>query len=165
MVPPAFPLHPEKDIDFEDATYRGELKNHLYEFADYLIDNFFLPLKALTKKTPQPTPASHSAVMKPQRQDRVFSDTPERLATLRGACLIRDWHRGVISRKFDRAEALKRFQQHGDNKAVDQDDVPLAEPGQMFDYLEVAHILSHSLTQLNSSKELNSSKVAGTGDT
>jgi hypothetical protein len=33
----------EEDIDFEDATYRGQLKTHLYEFADYLIDNFFLP--------------------------------------------------------------------------------------------------------------------------
>ncbi|EXL90098.1 hypothetical protein NOF04DRAFT_3415 [Fusarium oxysporum II5] len=150
----------EEDIDFEDATYQGQLKTHLYEFADYLIDNFFLPLKASTKKTPQPTPASHSAVMKTQRQDHVFSGTPERLASLRGACLIRDRYRCVISRKFDRAEALKRLQQHGGSKAVDQDGVPLADAGQRFDYLEVAHILPHSLTQLNSSKELNSSKVA-----
>ncbi|KAG8664909.1 uncharacterized protein FPOAC1_012886 [Fusarium poae] len=100
----------EEDIDFEDATYQSELKNHLYEFADYLIDNFFLPrmapqVKASTKKTPQPTPASHSAVMKTQRQDHVFSGTPERLASLRGACLIRDRYRCVISRKFGRAEA------------------------------------------------------------
>lgn len=36
----------EEDIDFKDATYRSELKNHLYEFADYLIDNFFLPRMA-----------------------------------------------------------------------------------------------------------------------
>jgi hypothetical protein len=92
--------------------------------------------------------------MKTQRQDHVFSGTPERLASLRGACLIRDRYRCVISRKFDRAEALKRFQQHGGSKAVDQDGVPLADPGQRFDYLEVAHILPHSLTQLNSSKEL-----------
>lgn len=92
--------------------------------------------------------------MKTQRQDHVFSGTPERLASLRGACLIRDRYRCVISRKFDRAEALKRLQQHGGSKAVDQDGVPLADAGQRFDYLEVAHILPHSLTQLNSSKEL-----------
>ncbi|KAF4979686.1 hypothetical protein FZEAL_4145 [Fusarium zealandicum] len=149
----------EEDINFEDVTYRLEMQSHLYEFADYLIDNFFLPLKASTKKTPQPTPSSHSAVAKTQRQGHVFSGTPERLASLRGACLIRDRHRCVISRKFDKAEALKRFQ-HDGSKAVDQDGVPLADPEQRFDYLEVAHVLPHSLTQLNSSKELDSSKVA-----
>ncbi|KAK2930481.1 hypothetical protein FoTM2_010822 [Fusarium oxysporum f. sp. vasinfectum] len=73
----------EEDIDFQDATYREQLKAHLYKFADYLVDNFFLPLKASTKKTPQPTPASHSAVMKTQRQGHIFSGTPERLANLR----------------------------------------------------------------------------------
>ncbi|RBR26234.1 uncharacterized protein FIESC28_01017 [Fusarium coffeatum] len=98
--------------------------------------------------------------MKPQRQGHVFSGTPERLVSLRGACIIRDPNRCVISRKFDRAKALERFRQHGGNKAVDQDDVPLSDPGQKFDYLEVAHNLPHSLTQLKSSKELNSSKVA-----
>ncbi|KAF5004724.1 hypothetical protein FDECE_8793 [Fusarium decemcellulare] len=147
------------DISFLDSAYRDELKTRLYEFADYLIDNFFLPPS--TRKTPQPTPASHSAVMKTQRQGHVFAGTPERLASLRGACLIRDRYRCIISRKFDRAEALKRFQQQRDGiRAVDQDGVPLDEPGQRFDYLEVAHILPHSLTQLGSSQELSLSKVA-----
>lgn len=149
----------EEDIDFEDATYREQLKAHLYKFADYLVDNFFLPLKASTKKTPQPTPASHSAVMKTQRQGHIFSGTPERLANLRGACLIRDRYRCVISRRFDSAEALKRSRRPGGwNEALDQDGAPLL--GQKFARLEVAHIIPHSLTQLNSSRELNPSKVA-----
>ncbi|KAG4282253.1 hypothetical protein FPRO04_13329 [Fusarium proliferatum] len=147
------PVSSEEDIDFEDATYREQLKAHLYKFADYLVDNFFLPLKASTKKTPQPTPASHSAVMKTQRQGHIFSGTPERLANLRGACLIRDRYRCVISRRFDSAEALKRSRRPGGwNEALDQDGAPLL--GQKFARLEVAHIIPHSLTQLNSSREL-----------
>ncbi|KAI8710921.1 HNHc domain-containing protein [Fusarium sp. LHS14.1] len=51
-----------EDIDFEDPTRQDELRASLDNFADYLFDNFFLPLKASTKKTPQPSPASHSAV-------------------------------------------------------------------------------------------------------
>ncbi|KAG8670770.1 hypothetical protein FPOAC1_004004 [Fusarium poae] len=131
----------EEDIDFEDVTYREQLKAHLYKFADYLVDNFFLPpVKASTKKTPQPTPASHSAVMKTQRQNHIFSGTPERLANLR-------------------AEALKRSRRPGGwNEALDQDSAPLL--GQKFARLEVAHIIPHSLTQLNSSRELNPSKIA-----
>ncbi|UZP37066.1 hypothetical protein NXS19_004882 [Fusarium pseudograminearum] len=151
------PISSDDNVDFGDAD---ELKTRLYEFADYLIDNFFLPLKASTKKTPQPTPASHSAIMKTQRQDHVFSGTPERLASLRGACLLRDRYRCVISRKFDKTEAVKRFQKHGRNDAIDQDGMSLADPGQRFDYLEVAHILPHSLTRLNSSGELSSTKAA-----
>ncbi|GKU14969.1 unnamed protein product, partial [Fusarium langsethiae] len=147
-----------EDIKFEDSTYRAELQAGLYKFADYLVDNFFLPLKASTKKTPQPTPASHSAVMRTQRQGHVFSGTPERIASLRGACLIRDRYRCVISRKFDQAEALQRYRQQGGTEPHDEDGAPLK--GQSFAYLEVAHILPHSLAQLGSSGELNSSKVA-----
>ncbi|EKJ70355.1 hypothetical protein FPSE_09572 [Fusarium pseudograminearum CS3096] len=98
--------------------------------------------------------------MKTQRQDHVFSGTPERLASLRGTCLLRDRYRCVISRKFDAAEAERRFQKYGENNAMDQDGVPLADPGQEFDYLEVAHILPHSLTSLDSSGALSSTKAA-----
>ncbi|RSL71270.1 hypothetical protein CEP53_001527 [Fusarium sp. AF-6] len=147
-----------EDIDFDDSTHRAELQAGLDEFADYLVDNFFLPLKASTKKTPQPTPASHSAVMRTQRQGHVFSGTPERIASLRGACLIRDRHRCVVSRKFDKAEALRRYRRHDETEPRDQDGAPLE--GQSFAYLEVAHILPHSLTRLGSSGELNPSKVA-----
>ncbi|RSL86880.1 hypothetical protein CEP52_015693, partial [Fusarium oligoseptatum] len=146
------------DIDFEDSTHRAELRAGLDEFADYLVDNFFLPIKASTKKTPQPTPASHSAVMRTQRQGHVFSGTPERIASLRGACLMRDRYRCVISRKFDKAEALQRYRRHDETGPRDQDGAPLK--GQSFAYLEVAHILPHLPTRLGSSGELNPSKVA-----
>ncbi|RTE73088.1 hypothetical protein BHE90_012487 [Fusarium euwallaceae] len=65
--------------------------------------------------------------------------------------------------KYDRvklAEALKRFglQRRGQGEACDQDGQLLA--GQRFEPLEVAHILPHSLTQLDSHGELNASKEA-----
>lgn len=144
----------DEDINFEDPTRQDELRASLDNFADYLFDNFFLPLKASTKKTPQPSPASHSAVTSTQRQGHIFAGTPERIANLRGACLIRDRYRCVISHKFDQAEALKRFglQRRGQGEACDQDGQPLA--GQRFEPLEVAHILPHSLTQLDSGGEL-----------
>ncbi|KAF5023720.1 hypothetical protein F66182_4224 [Fusarium sp. NRRL 66182] len=153
----------DEDIDFTDRTRRDELRASLDNFADYLFDNFFLPLKASTKKTPQPSPASHSAVMRTQRQGHIFAGTPERIANLRGACLIRDRYRCVVSRKFDQAEALERFglQRRGQGEACDQDGQPLA--GQRFEPLEVARILPHSLTQLDSRGELffeNASKEA-----
>jgi hypothetical protein len=49
---------------------------------------------------------------------------------------------------------LKRFglQRRGQGEACDQDGQPLA--GQRFEPLEVAHILPHSLTQLDSRGEL-----------
>lgn len=72
------------------------------------------------------------------------------MSTLRGACLFRDRYRCVISRKFDLAEALKRGRHGGE--ARDEDGVPLE--GQSFDALEVAHILPHSLTQVNANKQL-----------
>ncbi|RSL97081.1 hypothetical protein CEP52_011064 [Fusarium oligoseptatum] len=95
-----------------------------------------------------------------QRQGHIFAGTPERIANLRGACLIRDRYRCVISHKFDQAEALKRFglQRRGQGEACDQDGQLLA--GQRFEPLEVAHILPHSLTQLDSRGELNASKEA-----
>lgn len=113
----------DEDINFEDPTRQDELRVSLDNFADYLFDNFFLPLKVLTKKTPQPSLASHLAVTSAQRQGHVFAGTPERIANLRGACLIRDRYRCVISHKFDQAEALKRFglQKRGQGEARDQD--------------------------------------------
>ncbi|PTD05662.1 hypothetical protein HYE67_000313 [Fusarium culmorum] len=50
-----------------------------------------------------------NAFFETQRQDPVFSGTPERLASLRGACLLRDRYRYAISRKFDKNEAIRRF--------------------------------------------------------
>ncbi|EKJ72467.1 hypothetical protein FPSE_07348 [Fusarium pseudograminearum CS3096] len=142
----------DEDIDFDDPNRRDELRASLDNFADYLVDNFFLPLKASTKKTPQPSPASPSAVMSTQAHG--FAGSLERIANLRGACLIRDRYRCVVSNKYDHAEALKRFdsERHGQGEACDQDGQPLA--GQRFDRLEVAHILPHSLTQLDSGGEI-----------
>ncbi|KAL6353677.1 hypothetical protein LRP88_12990 [Fusarium phalaenopsidis] len=154
------PILADDDIDLSDSTREAELRKSLVDFAKYLFENFFLPLKASTKKTPQPSPASHSAVMRTQGQGQEFAGTPERIATLRRACLIRDRYRCVISRRFDQNEALRRLlvQQRGGSLAQDQDGAPLT--GEKFEDLEVAHIIPHSLTRVNSSRELDPSKVA-----
>ncbi|KAH7119483.1 hypothetical protein B0J13DRAFT_589968 [Dactylonectria estremocensis] len=170
------PILVDEDLDLGDVTRRTQLRKSLDDFAEFLFENFFLPrklhkilpshacspvsiVKASTKKTPQPSPASHSAVMRTQGQVQTFTGTPQRIATLRCACLIRDRYRCVISRKFDQTEALRRMrtQQRGGSEAQDQDEAPLA--GERFEDLEVAHILPHSLTQVNSSRELEPSKA------
>ncbi|TWU77385.1 hypothetical protein ED733_006070 [Metarhizium rileyi] len=94
----------------------------LIGFADHLVNNFFMPLRAATAKTPQPTPHYRSATLRSSSRD--FVGTPERLSTLRG-----DYDNG---------------------KPVKDDNV---------DYLEVAHILPHSLVHIRSeTEELNDSK-------
>lgn len=111
----------------------------------------FALVKASTRKTPQPSPASHSAIQKAQGQGYTFAGTPERVSALRGVCLVRDRYRCVISRKFDRNEAIKRGRSDG-AEARDEDGNPLR--GQSFDSLEVAHILPHSLTRINAGNQL-----------
>lgn len=83
----------------------------------------------------------------------MFAGTPDRVSALRGACLIRDRHRCVVSRKFDQVEAAVRFQKDGDG-ARDDDGILLFEDPQPFDALEVAHILPHSLTKANAGSQL-----------
>jgi hypothetical protein len=157
-----------ENVDFGDKGLEEELCSSLCGFADYLLDNFFLPclyydpfqspisanvslVKVSTKKTPQPSPAYHSAVQKTQGGAKQFVGTPERLSTLRGTCLMRDRHRCVISRRFDQQEAVKRLGKNG-NGAKDDDGNSLAsETG--FSKLEVAHILPHSLTKVGPGSE------------
>lgn len=116
-------------------------------------------MKASTKKTPQPSPASHSAVLNLLGQESTttppFVGTPERVSALRGACLVRDRHRCVITRRFDKKEAAERLRAAGSRgiPAQDDDGNPL-DNGVDFEHLEVAHILPHSLTRTNSSSKL-----------
>ncbi|KAI0530012.1 hypothetical protein GGR58DRAFT_508912 [Xylaria digitata] len=64
-------------------------------------------------KTPQPSPAYHSAIER--AQGGTSSGTSDRVSALRGACLIRDRRRYVISRKFDLQEAVTRVRRDGDD--------------------------------------------------
>lgn len=156
----------EEEVDVED------LRLPFFGFADYLLDNFFLPcelpsspfttvllthgahvasVKASTKKTPQPSPAYHSAIER--AQGGTFSGTSDRVSALRGACLVRDRHRCVISRKFDLQEAANRVRRDGDD-ALDDDGNLLREDPNSASVLEVAHILPHSLMTTHPGSEL-----------
>ena len=171
-------------VDLCDMDRQVSLRNSINNFADYLFENFFLPrmsapkmlislqtrsipinlffyslvVKASTRKTPQPSPASHSAVQRAQgAEGQAFLGTTERLSALRGLCLARDRHRCVISRCFDEPEAVER-----DNNARRQGGMPCDDDGaslngELFELLEVAHILPHSLTRVNANKQLVSS--------
>ncbi|EQL29810.1 hypothetical protein BDFG_07621 [Blastomyces dermatitidis ATCC 26199] len=147
----------EEDIDFDDEGLENQLGKNLITFADFLLDNFFLPLKASGQHTPQPSPAHLSAIQRAQGGMHEFTGTPDRISVLRGSCLIRDRHRCVISRKFDQREAIVRLTQHG-HAAQDDEGNPLQ--GQLSMILEVAHILPHSLTQANADSQLDDSKKA-----
>ncbi|KLJ09675.1 hypothetical protein EMPG_14904 [Blastomyces silverae] len=136
----------EEDIDFDYEDLEKQLGKNLIAFADVLLDDFFLPLKASGQQTPQPSPAHLSAIQRAQRGTHEFTGTPDRISVLRGSCLIRDRHRCVISRRFDQREAIIRVAEHHDN-AQDDEGNPLR--GQLYSHLEVAHILPHSLTQTN----------------
>ncbi|RYO84436.1 hypothetical protein DL766_008527 [Monosporascus sp. MC13-8B] len=143
------------DSDFE------HIESTFFDFADYLLDNFFLPLKASGAKTPQPSPAVHSAVQRVQGggETQGYIGTPDRVSDLRAQCLARDRHRCVVSRKFDQIEAATRFERDGDD-ARDDDGTLLTEDSMAFDILEVAHILPHSLTKVNVGGQLDPSKEA-----
>ncbi|OAA63380.1 hypothetical protein SPI_03543 [Niveomyces insectorum RCEF 264] len=143
------------ELDFED------IKPLFSGFAEYLMDNFFLPLKASTRRTPQPSPAYHSAVIRAQGNEApTFVGTPDRLSSLRGACLVRDRHRCVITRKFSHVEYDNRVTRYGDD-ARDDDGVLFSEQGLgQWDVLDVAHILPHSLAKGAANTELNKSREA-----
>ena len=67
------------------------------------------------------------------------------MSFLRQKCLIRDRHRCIVSRKFDRAVARKRFEENAEYR-TDDDGNPLNnQSGDQFQYVEVAHILPYCL--------------------
>ncbi|KAI0809665.1 hypothetical protein GGR55DRAFT_159929 [Xylaria sp. FL0064] len=137
------------DNDLDDLE---NIHSLFFGFASYLLDYFFLPIKSSTKKTPQPSPAFHSAVERVQGGAQDFVGTPDRLSRLRGACLIRDRHRCVITRCFDHKEARNRMQQNGDD-ARDDDGVLLLEDT-VIDELEMAHVFPYSLMKADAGREL-----------
>ncbi|EPE07106.1 hypothetical protein F503_07757 [Ophiostoma piceae UAMH 11346] len=135
-------------IDIDDARPR------LVDFAQFLNNNFFGPLKASAVRTPQPTPASLSVpVLAP---DQILPGSRSRIANLRRDCLIRDKHRCVISRSFDENEASRRETTSGES-AADDDGVLFVDmpESDTFELLQVAHILPHSLMSIGGDDDQN----------
>ncbi|KAK0734182.1 hypothetical protein B0T26DRAFT_736936 [Lasiosphaeria miniovina] len=141
----------DDDIDVRNEHVEERLRTGLYGFAEYLVDNFFLPLKASSNRTPQPLGLTAGTC----RDARSRFD---RVSALRGACLIRDRRRCVVSRRFDIVEAIERIKADGDDARYD-DGLPLNNVSP-FDRLEVAHILPHSLTKVDPDALLNPSREA-----
>ena len=58
-------------------------------------------------------------------------------------CLTRDRHRCVVSRKFDRVAARKRFAENAETCTDDDGKLLRDEASDQFQCLEVAHIIHH----------------------
>lgn len=113
-------------FDNWDMSKKESIVERVRDFADHLVDGFFVPCKyilthilqqltflligkASSKKTPQPTPAlSPQPAVAP-------AGTTQHLSSPRKACLIRDRHRWVTSRQFDANEAVNRYNTFGDD--------------------------------------------------
>ncbi|TWU70515.1 hypothetical protein ED733_000556 [Metarhizium rileyi] len=140
-------------VDFSDEEHTETMRSRVVGFAEHLVNNFFMPLRASTARTPQPTPHYRSATLRSSSRD--FIGTPERLSTLRGDCLIRDMHRCVISRAFDMSKA--RELESLERQILDDEGKPIEDDN--ISYLEVAHILPHLLVHVRSeTEELSESK-------
>ncbi|KAI1288565.1 hypothetical protein F5Y03DRAFT_401726 [Xylaria venustula] len=145
----------QKEIQ-ESVKNGNEAKVAAKEATKYLFDNFFLP--ASTKKTPQLSPALHSAVQEAQGNGgQQYVGTGPRLSVLQRDCFIRDRHRCVISRRYDFTEAMNRRRTPGGPR--DDDDNLINDPIEP-DQLEVAHILPHSVTKTNQKDASKQSALA-----
>ncbi|KAL4816248.1 hypothetical protein BDW67DRAFT_185072 [Aspergillus spinulosporus] len=118
------------------------LEQSLVKFAGYLMDNFFLPLKILAMKTPQPTPASLFGLNLSEPA------IGTRQSILRQSCLQRNRHRCVVTQRFDTQEGKTRYKIDRNN-VKDDDGNPLMPERNEMAYLEVAHIIPHSLMFLS----------------
>ncbi|OJD19120.1 hypothetical protein AJ78_00906 [Emergomyces pasteurianus Ep9510] len=126
-------LYGNEDIDFSDKHLEKQLREAFIDFADYLLNNFFFLLQRTLEG------------------EQEFTGTPDRISSLRGACLIQDRHRCVISRKFDfKKTAIAR----NDDGALLKADL------QAFETLKVMYILLHSLMKIEDDSELTSTKKA-----
>ncbi|OBS23338.1 hypothetical protein FPOA_03887 [Fusarium poae] len=101
----------------DDTELSFDFKDSLYRFADHLMNFYFQPFRLWALFKRQPTAKSSSA------------------------CLIRDRHKCVVSRKFDVDEAMERYERHGPEGAVDDDGARLFGTGYNQDRLVVTHIL------------------------
>ncbi|OJJ71069.1 hypothetical protein ASPBRDRAFT_127030 [Aspergillus brasiliensis CBS 101740] len=137
-----------------DPSKSMRMKGAIESFAEYIVDNFLLPFRASSAKTPQATPTALSSSQTPTQMS-----TTQRVSVLRKACLVRDHHRCVISRKFDIVEARKRSKEDENNCKDDDENLLNSEVRDGFQYLEVAHILPHNLTTMAQGEiELSESK-------
>ncbi|KAI1109599.1 hypothetical protein F5Y14DRAFT_458049 [Nemania sp. NC0429] len=128
-------------VDNYDDFNFDELRSKFFGFADYLLDNLFFTL-ACTKKTPQSTLTYHPALQEAQGVAHGFVGTPARVSTLNSMC----------------TKATNRFAR--DNDGARDDDGNLLE-GEPLDSLEVAHILPHALTKVNTDHESDSAREVG----
>ncbi|KAK0633309.1 hypothetical protein B0T14DRAFT_533546 [Immersiella caudata] len=128
----------DEDVDLGDTEVETGLRSALFDFADYLLDNFFL----LCIRPNRRRPAYHSAIQRVQGAQG-FVGTLEQISALRGTSLVRDRHRCVVSRRFDLKEAINR-----------------TEHANPMNTLEVARILPHSLTRANPGAPLDPSREA-----
>ncbi|KAI1833893.1 hypothetical protein DTO006G1_349 [Penicillium roqueforti] len=126
----------------------NKLHESLEKFAEYIVENFLLPLRVSSVKILQPMPMSLSSLQ-----------SSTQTGTWQQNCLLRDRHCCIVSRKFDRAAARKRFEENAEFCADDEGNLLKDESSDQFQYLEVAQILPYCLTTVASGEtDLSDSK-------
>jgi hypothetical protein len=156
------------NFDDWDEIHKDRISKCLQEIADNLVNCFFLPcmretfcdsiiiltrclVRAVGSKTPQP---SHSLTPTVPGSARLSpTGVTYRLSNLRTKCLTRDRHRCVITRRFDRSEAESRYKLDG-LEARDDDGCVLASEKEAPTFLEVSHIIPHSLMSIGASSNV-----------
>jgi hypothetical protein len=96
-------------------------------------------VKASTRKTSQ-----SSSIFLSDSQAKQPISTTQRLSTFRRDYFIRNYHRYIISRKFDWHEAVKKFKKDGE-KIKNDDDLLLKDESERSEHFKVIYILPHSL--------------------
>ncbi|KAL3435616.1 hypothetical protein BDV09DRAFT_184829 [Aspergillus tetrazonus] len=116
-----------RDFSSWSSKSKDTAMDNVDKFAEYLIDT------ASSLKTPQPTPVALSA------SQNTPAGTKSPLSRLRQECLKRDHYRCVVSRKNENSKddggVFLRNQRSG-----------------QFEYLEVTHIIPHSLATVEESE-------------
>ncbi|QSS63967.1 hypothetical protein I7I51_01028 [Histoplasma capsulatum] len=105
----------EEHIDSSDERLANQIGKGLATFADFLLENFFLPQSRLLVDTPHNITLHIWAI-----QTHEFTGTRERISDFQGPCLIRDHHRCVISRVFDQQEMVTRPEKYGNTVQSDE---------------------------------------------
>ncbi|KAI9042192.1 HNH endonuclease signature motif containing protein [Aspergillus affinis] len=130
------------DFDSWDSQQKSDLTNAIEDFAENFITHFLLPIKS--GKTPQPTAESLAASIEPSSSP----DTPQSISILRQQCFERDRCRCVVSRKFDKKEAERRFDQQGEECKDNDGELLKNESHIRFAYLKISHILPYRITKV-----------------
>ncbi|KAM0228891.1 hypothetical protein ACHAPO_010415 [Fusarium lateritium] len=137
-------------VNLDDVDLRNALKAGLYRFANNLLQNFFIPVKAWAGEKARPSSPRFFDDFS-LGEDRMswemqflrdcFQRESSQGDRLRLGCLLRDRYRCVISRAFDEHQGSLLYGVSGKGRVTDNGKRVYSPVPDRFDKLEIAHIL------------------------